>query len=95
MHSIDRFKIARRLNNFAAEYRRKIPVLLECNVSSEPSKFGWQTWEEGRWPEFVGEIASLIELSNLDVCGLMTMPPYDPDPEKSRSYFRKHRHLCR
>ncbi len=92
VHSVDRLKLARRLNNFSREIGRVMPVLLECNVSSEASKFGWSVWDEKRWPKFVREIAPLVELTNLEVRGLMTMPPFDPDPEKSRPfYLRLHR----
>lgn len=93
VHSVDRLKIARRLNNFAAEFGRVIPILLECNVSREESKFGWSAWDEVRWLEFAEKIAPLMELPNLEVRGLMTMPPFDPDPEKSRPYFGKLRQL--
>jgi pyridoxal phosphate enzyme (YggS family) len=93
VHSVDRLKIARRLNNFAREFGRIIPILLECNISSEASKFGWATWDETRWPEFAVEIAPLMELPNLEVRGLMTMPPFDPDPENSRPFFKKLRRL--
>lgn len=92
VHSVDRLKLARRLNNFSREIGRVMPVLLECNVSSEASKFGWSVWDEKRWPKFVSEIAPLMELTNLEVRGLMTMPPFDPDPEKSRPFYvRLHR----
>ncbi len=93
VHSVDRLKIARRLDGFAAEFGRVIPILLECNVSSEESKFGWPAWEETRWPELVDEVAPLMDLPNLEVRGLMSMPPFDPDPENSRPYFKKLRRL--
>jgi pyridoxal phosphate enzyme (YggS family) len=93
VHSLDSYKLARRLDNFSREYNRVIPVLLECNLSHEASKFGWSTWDEDRWPEFADEISPILELPNLAVSGLMTMPPYDPDPEKSRSYYVKLRKL--
>lgn len=93
VHSLDSYKLARRLDNFSREYNRVISVLLECNISHEASKFGWSTWEEARWSAFADEISPIIELPNLAVRGLMTMPPYDPDPEKSRPYFMKLRKL--
>ena len=93
VHSLDSFKLARRLDNFSREYNRVIPVLLECNVSREASKFGWSAWDEDGWPEFADEISPILEMPNLAVHGLMTMPPYDPDPEKSRPYFVKLRRL--
>jgi pyridoxal phosphate enzyme (YggS family) len=93
VHSVDRLKIARRLNKFAAESERVIRILLECNVSSEASKYGWKAWDEVRWSELSAAIAPLMSFPNLEVRGLMTMPPYDPDPEKSRPYFVKLRRL--
>ncbi len=87
VHSVDRLKLARRLDSFSREIGKVLPVLLQCNISREASKFGWSAWDEKRWLEFVREIAPLMELTNLDVRGLMTMPPFDPDPEKSRPYF--------
>jgi pyridoxal phosphate enzyme (YggS family) len=93
VESVDRLKIARRLNQFAAENGRVIPILLECNVSSEASKFGWRAWDEMHWPDFAAAIAPLLDMDNLAVRGLMTMPPFDPDPEESRPYFEKLRRL--
>jgi pyridoxal phosphate enzyme (YggS family) len=93
VHSVDRLKLARRLNNFCGEIGRVIPILLECNVSHETSKFGWAAWDEIRWAELAREIDPLMDLPNLEVRGLMTMPPFDPDPENSRPYFQKLRRL--
>jgi pyridoxal phosphate enzyme (YggS family) len=89
VHSVDSLKLARRLNNFAKEIGRVIPILLECNVSQEASKFGWSAWDERHWSLLQNEIGPLLEMENLEVRGLMSMPPYDPNPEKSRPYFRK------
>jgi pyridoxal phosphate enzyme (YggS family) len=93
VHSVDRLKLARRLNNFAGEVDRMLPVLLECNVSQEASKYGWPAWDDGRWSELADTIGPILEMENLEIRGLMTMPPFDPDPEKSRPYFKKLRRL--
>jgi len=64
--------------------------LIEINVGGELSKAGT---DENNFIEVAKHIESL---SNLKLRGLMTIPPYDPDPEKSRPYFRKLRELlCR
>jgi pyridoxal phosphate enzyme (YggS family) len=89
VQSVDSLKLARRLDRFAGQSERVIPILLECNVSQEESKFGWPAWREDRWLDFAQVLAPLLELPNLEVRGLMTMPPYDPDPENSRIYFEK------
>ncbi len=52
LHSLDSLKLAERLDRFAAELGRKLPVLLECNVSGEQTKFGYPVWREDTWHEF-------------------------------------------
>jgi PLP dependent protein len=89
IQSLDSQKLAERLDRFAGELNRRIPTLLECNMSGEASKFGWETWNETRWPELIEEFACVLERPNLDIRGLMTMPPYHPDPEASRPFFRR------
>ncbi len=93
VHSVDRLKLARRLSAFAAEGGRTLPILLECNVSGEESKFGWPAWEESAWPALADELAPLLELPALEVRGLMTMAPFVNDPEEVRPVFRRLRSL--
>ena len=93
VHSIDRNKIARRLNQFAGQNDTRTQVLLECNVSGEDSKFGYPIWKPEQWPTFIKEVSGVLDLPNLVVRGLMTMPPWNPDPETSRPYFQYLRRL--
>ena len=93
IQTLDSIKLANRLNRFAAEIDRKLPVLLECNVSGEQAKFGWPAWDESRWNELCLNLARFVELPNLDIRGLMTMPPLYSDPELARPYFIKLRKL--
>jgi pyridoxal phosphate enzyme (YggS family) len=92
VQTVDSLKLARRLNRFAAESSRKLPVLLECNVSGEESKFGWAAWDELEWEQLVEEISPLRDLENLVLKGLMTMAPFFDEPEKARPYFQR---LCK
>ena len=93
MHSLDSLKLAIRLDRFAGEIGRKLPVLLEWNVSGEESKQGWSAWDELRWEELLAEVSLIVDLPNLLVQGLMTMPPFFPDAEQSRPYFQRLRRL--
>lgn len=93
IHSIDSLHLAQRIDRFCAEADRKLPVFLECNVSGESSKFGWQAWKEDEWETLIPEFSRLVELDNITVCGLMTMAPFFDDPEPSRPYFERLRHL--
>jgi pyridoxal phosphate enzyme (YggS family) len=93
MQSLDSLKLAQRLNRFAGERGRIQPVLLECNVSGEESKFGWPAWDEQKWDGLLDAFEEIAASSNLQVRGLMTMPPFFDDPETARPYFRRLRRL--
>jgi PLP dependent protein len=93
LHSLDRIKLARLLDKRIEKPTTKLPVLLECNVSGEDTKFGWQAWKEEHWQDLIPQIEEVLEFPNIEVKGLMTMAPFLPDPELARPYFRKLRLL--
>jgi hypothetical protein len=86
IHTVDSAKIARRLNADAAE--AGIQVLIEVKLSTEPAKAGAAP----------GEVPALVEAirgcPHLRLLGLMTMPPWSDDAERSRSYFARLRELA-
>jgi len=89
VHSLDSIKLAEHLNRAAMEANRLLPVFLECNVSGEKTKYGWQCWEKTKWPELGEAVQKISNLPALKICGLMTMAPYTENPEESRSYFKR------
>lgn len=89
VHSLDSVKLANRLSNFSIEINRTIPVLLECNVSGEESKFGFPIWDENGWESVIPEIEKIISLPGILISGLMTMAPYFDDGELARPIFQK------
>jgi pyridoxal phosphate enzyme (YggS family) len=93
LHSLDSLKLAQRLDRFAAETNRILPALLEFNVGGEASKAGWDASDESKWDALLPELAPLLELPHLQICGLMTMPPLGTDAEASRRFFRRLRLL--
>ncbi len=84
VHSVDSLKLLQALESHAGT---TLPVLLQVNVSGESAKFGMK-------PD---EVACVIEAANqmqkVEVHGLMTMPPFSPDPEKTRVHFSALRQL--
>jgi PLP dependent protein len=92
LQSLDSLKLAERLNRMAQEAGRVLPVMLECNVGGEKSKSGWPAAREKDWPALYPDIETVLEMGNLLVHGLMTMPPLEMEPEDARNYFRT---LCR
>jgi pyridoxal phosphate enzyme (YggS family) len=83
-HSVDSVDLAEQLSRRAP---KPLPILLEVNVSGEPSKAGF---EPARLEE---TLAAVRALPNMEVRGLMTMAPLNPDPETARPFFRRLREL--
>lgn len=89
IHSLDSLKLAQRYDRFALGAQRKLPVLLQFNVSGEESKSGWPAWQESQWQALLPMIEEIVTLPNLRVQGVMTMPPFTENPEEVRPYFRR------
>ena len=91
VHSVDRPKIAHRLSRFAKDAGQTLPVLLECNVSGEETKSGFDLyrWEQdqARRQAFFAKVEEFLALPGLLVQGLMTMAPFVADPETVRPVF--------
>jgi PLP dependent protein len=81
LESLDRERLAVRLESLLAGSDRSLPVFLEINVGLEDSKSGVHPEEAARLCE------AALACPHLEVRGLMAVPPYDPDPERSRPYF--------
>lgn len=97
VHSLDRLALAQKLSSLAVAAHKEIPVLLECNVSGEASKYGYAAsgWEHdgGIRDVFYREVAALLALPGLHVEGLMTMAPIAEDAETVRPIFASLRAL--
>lgn len=88
LHSLDSLKLAQRLDRFASQLGRRLPALLECNVSGEAAKSGFAAWQETDWDALLPEFEQIAALPGLSIRGLMTMPPFSDDPEAARPTFR-------
>ena len=81
IETLDSPGLARELNRQAVNLKDPLQVLIQINEAGEDTK-------SGLTPE---QVPSLLEESPawpaLRIRGLMTVPPYDPDPEKSRAWF--------
>jgi len=89
VHSLDSVKLARKLNETRMSGSEKLPVLIEVNLGGEISKSGVR--EDG-----VVQLAQEVSrFEGLELCGLMTLPPFFEDPERTRPFFRRLRELAR
>ena len=92
-HSLDSIKLAKRLSRFCSDAKKTLPVLLEFNVGGEESKSGWNAFDESRWNELLVDVNEVMTLPNLQIRGLMTMPPIGEMAEFSRPFFQKLKRL--
>ena len=85
IETVDSAKLAGRLD----QINKPLEVMIEVKLSHEESK-------EGAAPEQLPAlIAAIRECPNLNLTGLMTMPPWCDDPEVTRPYFRELASLAR
>jgi PLP dependent protein len=87
--SVDSIRLAQKLNSSAAATGKKLPVLIEVNIGGEVAKSGLVAESD----ELQELLDTAPELPYLHIRGLMTVPPYNEDPEGARPYFRKMRAL--
>lgn len=83
IETVDSVELAEEINKRCAALDKVMPVLIEVNSGREPQKFGVV-------PEKVEELArNIIAFPHLKLSGLMTMGPFEGDPEEARPYFRE------
>ncbi len=87
IHSIDTREILARLDQAAQKEGRMMDALIQVNLAGEESKSGIST--DG--------LDALLEAAaacrSVRVRGLMVLPPYEPEAERSRPQFRRLRQL--
>jgi len=93
VHSVDRWKIARLLAEKLPDDAPRLPIFLECNVSGEASKYGYDMNDPDNWQVFLPEFERVAGLARLEICGLMTMAPWNADQAIVRATFSQLRHL--
>lgn len=105
IHSVDSLKLAEMLDRQVSEHQaqqpeqagRRLPVLLQINVSGEQTKEGFALpgglGNRDALPAFFEAAAQIAALPQLDVQGLMTVAPYSDNPADARPTFRLLREL--
>lgn len=85
IETVDSIKLASRLN----EVGTPLEIMIEVKLSEEEAK-------SGAAPEDLPQlIEGIRSCEHLRLTGLMTMPPWDENPENTRPYFRKLAGLAR
>jgi PLP dependent protein len=83
IHSVDSLELAEKIAKHYHSKNRVQRILLQVNVSGEAAKFGMEP------KELEKKITEFFQLQGIQVEGLMTIPPFDSDPENSRRHFSR------
>jgi len=81
IHSIDSLSLAEKISTYCEGQNQRQAVLLQVNVSGEEAKFGMTP------AQLEDQLSSFGQLKGIQVQGLMTIPPQNPEAENSRQYF--------
>jgi len=79
IHSLDSIKLAKKISDEQLKQNKNLKLFIQVNIGNEEQKSGIK----------IDQIKDLITLSkqlNLNVVGLMCIPPVNEEPEK---YFKK------
>ncbi|MFN3698880.1 MAG: YggS family pyridoxal phosphate-dependent enzyme [Dictyoglomus sp.] len=83
IHSLDRLELAYEIDKIAQRENLQVKVLIQLNLSQEPTKHGFIE------TEFWKLYDKIFELKNIKVMGLMTIGPLTDDKSEIRKVFKK------
>ncbi|MEK6657106.1 MAG: YggS family pyridoxal phosphate-dependent enzyme [Nitrospirota bacterium] len=87
IHAVDSLRLSEEIDKQAKKRGIVQEILIEVKLSEEESKFG--VAENGLLPL----IERASEFENIKILGLMTIPPFFDDAEKTRPYFKRLREI--
>ena len=88
IHSVDSLKLAKRLDQQAAELNRVPTCCLQVKLAPDPTKAGFTL------DELMTALPELDRLDWLNIVGLMVIPPYGLPPEQTREIFGRAKSLA-
>ena len=79
IHSVDNQKLAKKISDEQQKQNKKVKVFIQVNIGNEEQKFGVNK-------SFLSELYSYCKTLNLEVVGLMCIPPLN---EPSEIFFKE------
>ena len=89
IHSVDNLKLAQRLDQLAQQLGVSPQVCLQVKILPDPNKSGWSV------PELLTDLPTLNQYKNLQIQGLMTIPPSRLNDSEILSVFNLNRELAK
>jgi pyridoxal phosphate enzyme (YggS family) len=87
IETIDTIKLGLTLEKHCASLNKSLEAYVQVNIAAEKQKSGIQPEDCENF------LRRLTQCQFLRIMGLMTMPPYSPDPEDVRPFFKQLRQL--
>ncbi|EHC15082.1 YggS family pyridoxal phosphate-dependent enzyme [Fischerella thermalis] len=88
IHSVDNLKLAQRLNELAQQIGISPCVCLQVKILPDPNKSGWSV------PQLLADLPTLNQYKNLQIQGLMTIPPLGLNDQEIMAVFNRTRELA-
>ncbi|OKH12036.1 YggS family pyridoxal phosphate enzyme [Fischerella major NIES-592] len=88
IHSVDNLKLAQRLNELAQQIGISPYVCLQVKILPDPNKSGWSV------PQLLADLPTLNQYKNLQIQGLMTIPPLGLNDQEIMAVFNRTRELA-
>ena len=79
IHSVDSIKLAKKISDEQIKQNKRVKIFIQVNIGSEEQKSGVDVHE-------IEELLNFCKELNLDVIGLMCIPPAN---QQSSKYFKK------
>jgi len=89
IHSVDNLKLAQRLDELAQQLGVSPQVCLQVKILPDRNKSGWSV------PELLADLPTLNQYKNLQIQGLMTIPPSGLNDSEILSVFNLNRDLAK
>ena len=83
IHTVDSLNLLQRLDQAAGQTGHTPNVLLQVDLAGEPTKYGAAETEVRQIIDAAGSCTAVR------IRGLMVLPPWSEDPERTRPYFRR------
>ena len=74
IHSVDSEKLAKKIAEEQAKQDKKVKIFIQVNIGDESQKSGIKK-------EYIDDFYNYCKNINLDIIGLMCIPPFDIDPQ--------------
>ncbi|MBD2198300.1 MULTISPECIES: YggS family pyridoxal phosphate-dependent enzyme [Calothrix] len=81
IHSVDNLQLAQRLNNLASQLGVSPQICLQVKILPDPNKSGWTV------PQLLTDLPAIAQYKNLQIQGLMTIPPLGLDEAETLDVF--------